>query len=66
MKIAEIEVSYTSTNKSIVQVKNSGDAFNVFYGCWSLKTIELQEEFKVLFLNRNNPLCINKIIKKVV
>lgn len=54
MKIAEIEISYTSKDKSNVQVKSSRDAYNVFFTCWSLKTIELQEEFKVLLLNRNN------------
>lgn len=54
MEIAEIEISYTSRKKNNVQLKSSGDAYKVFSGCWSKKTIELQEEFKVLLLNRNN------------
>lgn len=54
MKISEIEVSYTSRKNSNVHVKSSNDAYNVLSCCWSIKTIELQEEFKVLLLNRNN------------
>lgn len=52
--IKEIKVSYSSGNKNRIKITNSKDTYNLFLSCWSKKTIELQEEFKVLLLNRNN------------
>ncbi|WP_298342219.1 JAB domain-containing protein [uncultured Algibacter sp.] len=52
--ISEIQVSYTNANKERLQIKNSIDSHRLFFSCWSMKTIELQEEAKVLLLNRNN------------
>ncbi|MCL4162450.1 UNVERIFIED_CONTAM: hypothetical protein GTU68_054060 [Idotea baltica] len=52
--ISEIQVSYTNCNKERLQIKSSVDSHRLFLACWSKKTIELQEEAKVLLLNRNN------------
>ncbi|MBR9846274.1 MAG: JAB domain-containing protein [Algicola sp.] len=52
--IQEIKVSYTSGNRDKVKITNSKDSYELLLSCWSQKTIELQEEFKVLLLNRNH------------
>lgn len=52
--IQEIKVSYTSGNRDKIKITNSKDSYELLLSCWSQKTIELQEEFKVLLLNRNN------------
>lgn len=52
--IQEIKVSYTSGNRDKVKITNSKDSYELFLSCWSQKIIELQEEFKVLLLNRNH------------
>jgi DNA repair protein RadC len=52
--IKEIKVSYSSGNKDKIKITNSKETYKLFLSCWSLRTIELQEEFKVLLLNRNN------------
>ena len=52
--IQEIKVSYTSGNRDKVKITNSKDSYELLLSCWSQKTIELQEEFKILLLNRNH------------
>ncbi|MEZ4801502.1 MAG: JAB domain-containing protein [Gelidibacter sp.] len=52
--IQEIKVSYKTGNTEKLKVVSSQDSYRLFLSCWSLNTIELQEEFKVLLLNRNN------------
>lgn len=52
--IQEIKVSYSSGNRDKVKITNSKDSYELLLSCWSKKTIELQEEFKVLLLNRNH------------
>src|SRR5690606_21012666 len=52
--IREIRVSYTSGNTEKIKIKNSKDSYELLLSCWNRRTIELQEEFKVLLLNRNN------------
>ncbi|QIJ90185.1 UPF0758 family protein [Mesoflavibacter sp. HG96] len=52
--IQEIKVSYTSGNRDKVKITNSKDSYELLLSCWSQRTIELQEEFKVLLLNRNH------------
>ncbi len=52
--ISEIRVSYTSGQQDRISVNTSLETYNLFYSNWSKDTIELQEEFKVLYLNRNN------------
>ena len=53
-KLAEIKVSYTSSNPSEQTVHCSQDAYSVLLESWDMDTIELQEEFKVLLLNKAN------------
>lgn len=52
--IKEIKVSYSSGNTDKIKITSSSDTYNLLLSCWSQHTIELQEEFKVLLLNRNN------------
>nr|WP_321221373.1 JAB domain-containing protein [uncultured Psychroserpens sp.] len=52
--IKEIRVSYSSGNNDKIKITNSKDSYELLKSCWSLNTIELQEEFKVLLLNRNH------------
>src|SRR5690606_1839756 len=52
--IREIRVSYTSGNTEKIKIKNSKDSYELLLSCWNRRTIELQEEFKVLLLNRNH------------
>jgi DNA repair protein RadC len=54
MEISEIQVSYSNLNSKRQKIKDSQTSYNVFINYWSKSTIELQEEFKVLLLNRNN------------
>jgi DNA repair protein RadC len=54
MKISEIKVSYTNKNKELQIIKDSKSSYDVLLACWNKHTIELQEEFKVLLLNRRN------------
>ncbi|WP_341221602.1 JAB domain-containing protein [Polaribacter atrinae] len=54
MEISEISVSYSNMNIEREKIKDSQTSFNVFFNSWNKETIELQEEFKVLLLNRNN------------
>jgi len=54
MKVAEIEVSYSSNNGNIIKIIRSQDAYNLVLAHWNLNTIELQEEVKLILLNRAN------------
>lgn len=54
MKISEINVSYSSSKSKKTKIKNSKQSYEVLLACWNKFTLELQEEFKVLLLNRNN------------
>lgn len=54
MKISEISVSYSNSNTEKLKVRNSKDSFKLFIDSWNKTTLELQEEFKVLLLNRSN------------
>ncbi|GAA4890350.1 JAB domain-containing protein [Flaviramulus aquimarinus] len=54
MEIAEVRVSYSNNNKEKFKINNSKESYDVLIACWSKQTIELQEEVKVLLLNRNN------------
>ncbi|MFY7938734.1 MAG: JAB domain-containing protein [Flavobacterium sp.] len=53
-ELAEIQVSYRNKNDNPVKITSSQDAYKLFYSNWNLDTLELQEEFKVLLLNRAN------------
>ena len=52
MEIAEIEVSYKTNSSTKVKINRSLDAYNVLIDTWDFKKIELQEEFKIIILNR--------------
>lgn len=49
--IDEITVSYKTSCSSKVKISNSRDAEKYFRMMWNIDTIELFEEFKVIFLN---------------
>ncbi len=54
LNVAEIKVAYSTTNTPRIKISSGEDAFKVLHSSWDLDTIELQEEFKVLLLNRAN------------
>ncbi|WP_339622521.1 JAB domain-containing protein [uncultured Winogradskyella sp.] len=54
MKISEISVSYSNGKNDKLKVRNSKESFEILLDSWNKNTLELQEEFKVLLLNRSN------------
>ena len=54
MAISEIKVSYSTNSEFRHQIKGSLDCFQVLIGSWDKNLIELQEEFKIVMLNRAN------------
>lgn len=52
--IAEIQVSYSSNMTKNEKITDSEKAYSILLNSWSLDLIGLQEEFKVLLLNRAN------------
>jgi len=54
MKISEIRVSYSSRNKNKTKINRSQESYDVILACWDKNILELQEEFKILLLNRAN------------
>lgn len=60
--ISEIKVSYSNANREKVRIHGSGSAHRILWSCWDKSRIELQEEFKILLLNRaNKVLGINTV-----
>ena len=53
-EVAEIKVSYNSVNTPEVKITSVQKAADILLSTWDIDTIELQEEFKVLLLNRAN------------
>jgi DNA repair protein RadC len=55
-QVAEIELVYKTKVKASERpvIRSSNEAFNLIRLLWDENIIELQEEFKVLFLNRSN------------
>ena len=55
-QIAEVELIYRSKVKPSDRLKitHSGDAYVIFKNTWDENKIELQEQFKVMLLNRAN------------
>ncbi|MES1226165.1 MAG: JAB domain-containing protein [Bacteroidota bacterium] len=55
-QVAEIEITYrTKIKPSLRPVVNcSSDMYDLLTSLWDQNTIELQEEFKVILLNRTN------------
>lgn len=52
--LAEIKVSYSTLNTPKVKITKGEEAYKVLLNSWDLDIIELQEEFKVLLLNKAN------------
>jgi DNA repair protein RadC len=53
-EVSEIKVSYKTNNVPKLKIKSVEVAYEVLLSSWDLNTIELQEEFKILLLNRAN------------
>ena len=55
-KVAEVELVYKTKVKAAERplIKSSTDCNQIFRAVWNENTIELMEEFKVLFLNQGN------------
>ncbi len=56
MKISEINVSYVNEHIGKIKASSSRDAYALALDNWNMNTIELQEEVKVILLNRANGL----------
>ncbi len=54
MEIAEIKVSYQLPSNLRAKVKDCNSIYQLALKAWSNETIEMQEEVKVLMLNRAN------------
>jgi len=52
--IAEIQVSYSTNSRIRQQITTSYSAYEILQSNWYSGRMELQEEFKVLLLNRAN------------
>lgn len=54
MKVREIKVSYNLPNTWKPKVHSSQELYEIVLSKWNTDTIEMQEEVKVILLNRNN------------
>jgi DNA repair protein RadC len=52
--IKEIKLSYSTNGMENIKITDSSSAYKILIDNWDLDTIQLQEEFKVLLLNRAN------------
>ena len=52
--ISEIEVSYNPQRIVEYQISNSSKTYELMLSQWNWKEIEMLEEVKVIFLNKNN------------
>jgi len=52
--IKEIELTYSNDQENKVKITSSENAYKCILGNWNINTIQLQEEFKVLLLNKGN------------
>jgi DNA repair protein RadC len=63
-ELAEIQVYYSTQNTQKEKINSGQTAYEFLLKSWNLGTLELQEEFKVLLLNRaNNALGIYSLSK---
>ncbi len=53
-EVAEIRVSYSTNNTPKIKVNSVVKAFELLLSSWDSNIIELQEEFKIMLLNRAN------------
>ena len=56
MELSEIKVSYRPNKSTAISLNNSESIFRMALEHWNKDTIELQEEMKVVLLNRSNHL----------
>ncbi|RXJ52635.1 JAB domain-containing protein [Gelidibacter gilvus] len=54
MKVSEIRVSYSNENPVKVKIQDSNSVYELVKYHWDYNLIELQEEVKVVLLNRAN------------
>jgi DNA repair protein RadC len=54
LNVSEIKVTYSTSDTPKVKIKSGEDAYHILLASWDMDTIELQEEFKILLLNRAN------------
>ncbi len=54
LQVAEIKISYSTGQTPKVKITSADDAYSVLLSSWDADIIELQEEFKILLLNRSN------------
>lgn len=54
LEVAEIKVSYCTNDNPKFKINSVDKAYSLLMSLWDMDTIELQEEFKVLLLNRAN------------
>ena len=53
-EVAEIRVAYSTNDTPRVKITSVDVAYEILLSSWDMDTIELQEEFKILLLNRAN------------
>ena len=53
-QVSEIQVSYTPNLLVDMSVKNSKKSFELMLNEWEQETLQMQEEVKILLLNRSN------------
>jgi len=56
IKVSQLDIVYNNKIKACERPKisTSRDAYNILFHDWNMNKIELQEQFKVLFLDRGN------------
>ena len=53
-QVSEIQVSYSPNLLVDMSIKNSKKSFELILNEWELETLQMQEEVKILLLNRSN------------
>ena len=53
-QVSEIQVSYSPNLLVDMSIKNSKKSFELMLNEWELETLQMQEEVKILLLNRSN------------
>lgn len=56
MEINEIQIKYSNQQSLRIKLNQSKEVYETVKKSWNMDTIEIQEEFKVLLLNRYNEL----------
>ena len=54
LEVSEIKVSYCTSGNPKIKINSGDTAYSLLMSLWDMDTIELQEEFKVILLNRAN------------